>query len=82
MSEADQDKKLICMYITARDKATKQGGTIRSHFDLNSLSAWDQADASHIDLIKPKSFAISLVQDEKFRKVSHFQAHFCSDTVT
>lgn len=81
LSEADQDKKLISMYEESRDKASKEGGKIRSYLDLNYLFEYEQAVAGCIDLVFTKSHLLSMVQDDKFRHIFRFIEQIGCDTV-
>ena len=81
-SLSEQDRVLRELFEQSRNAAKKHRGTIRSHFDVNSLSDYDKAMYDYIRIIIMKNLALGMCEDTEMRDFSKYDVNLSRKTVT
>lgn len=77
----DQEDVLLRLYEEAREAMTQKGGTIRSHFEMQSLSEYEKAIHGYIRLIVMKSLPLYYVSDPEVRNFSRYDVNIGKRTL-
>ena len=76
-----QDELPADMHIKERNEMESRGGTICSHFNVNTLSQSEQCMYGHIRWVLMGSRPISEIEDHEYRRQSKYVVHFKKETV-
>ena len=80
-SATQQQAVLRALYAEAQSTADRLGGSLKSHFRIDTLSEYEKTVNSYIRLIVLKSLPISYVDDNEIRSFSKFNMVVISKTI-
>lgn len=70
----EQDKLLQALFSEARSAAKNAGGTIKSHFQTDTLSEYEKAVIGYVRLIILCSEPFSITEDAEYRRFSKYDS--------
>eukprot|EP00171_Calliarthron_tuberculosum_P023317 IDg23317t1 len=77
----EQDEVIHALYQEAMEMATRRGGTIRAHFQINTLSDYEKALAAYVRWIVMRNRPLREIQDTEFRRISRHTVHISKETL-